>query len=51
MRNLIIRCMGNNRIPVQIDSQTSRALGSNHAEFVSYLGVLTRSMVSIFVSD
>jgi len=49
-RNLVIRCMGNNRVPFQIDPQIGKA-DLNHAQFVSYLGVLTRSKVSILVPD
>jgi len=51
LRNLVIRHMGNNKVLVQIDPQTSRASSPNHAQFISYLGVLTRSKVSILVPD
>jgi len=51
LRNLVIRRMGNNRVPVQVDLQTGRASNPNHAPFVSYLGVLARSKVSILIPD
>jgi len=51
LRNLVIRRMGNKKVPVQTDPQTRRASDPNHAQFVSYLGVLARSKVSILVLD
>jgi len=51
LRNLVIRRMGNARVPIQIDPQTSRELGPNHAQVLSYLRILTRPKVSILAPD
>jgi len=43
--------MGSNSVPVQTDRQMGRALGLNHAQFVSYLKVLAPSKISILTPD
>ena len=40
LQNLVIKRLGNAKIHVDIDPQTSRVIGPNRANFVSYLGVL-----------
>jgi len=51
LRALTISHLGGVRVPVDIDPQTGRASGPNQARFVTYLGVLARSKVSILVPD
>jgi len=43
--------LGGARVLIDIDPQTGRASDPNHAQFVSYLGVLARSKVSILVPN
>jgi len=47
----MIRHMGSQKVPFQVDPQTGRASGPNQAQFVSYLGVLAQSKVSILIPD
>jgi len=42
LRAITINRLGGVRVPVDIDPQTGRALGSNQAQFASYCGVLAR---------
>jgi len=51
LRALTVSRLGGSRVPIDIDPQTSRASGPNHGQFVSYLGVLARSKVSILLPD
>ena len=51
LRHLAIRRLGNARVSIDIDIQTSMTLDPIHAQFVNYLGILTRSKMSNFVPD
>jgi len=48
---LTVNRMGGSKVPVNIDPQTGRSHDPNHPKFVSYLGVLTRTKVSILLPD
>jgi len=43
LRGLTIGCLGGVRVPIDIDPHIGRASVPNHAQFVSYLGVLAHS--------
>jgi len=51
LKGLAISHLGGARVPVDIDPYIGKALGPNHAQFLSYLCVLARSKVSILVPD
>jgi len=51
LKAIAINRLGGIKIPVYIDPQSGRASGPNGEKFGSYLGVLTRSKVSILVPD
>jgi len=51
LKALTISRPSGSRVPVDIDPQTSSASGLYHGQFVSYLGVLAHSKVSILLPD
>jgi len=51
LRALTMSCLGGSKVPDDIYPETGRASGPNHVQFVSYLGILTRTKVSILLLD
>ena len=49
LRDVTASRLGGLKVVVDLDPQTGRASGPNRAVFVSYLGVLARTKVSILV--
>jgi len=47
MKHLALKRLTKGKVHVEIDPHTGRAKGPNRNDFVSYLGVLARSKVSI----
>jgi len=47
MKHLVLKRLTKAKVQVKIDPHTRRAKGPNRNDFVSYLGVLARSKVSI----
>jgi len=47
LRGVTASQLGGSKVVVNIDPQTGRTSGPNRAQFSSYLGVLTRTKVSI----
>jgi len=48
---LTINCDVNKRLSIQFDMQTSKTLGEHNTKFTSYVVLLGRSKVSIFIDD
>ena len=51
LRELTISREADQRLPIQFDAQTGRALGEHSAKFTSYVALLARSKVSILIDD
>jgi len=50
LRDVTASRLGGSKVVVDLDPQTGRASGPNRVVFFSYLGVLTRTKVSILLS-
>jgi len=51
LRHLVITHLGNVIVPFEIDHWTGKSSGTNQAQYVSFLGVLTQLKVFILVHD